>query len=201
MTLLEQMMQDQQQLEQAAGSLEVLTAAARELVQIEAEVKLAEKALETAKAERNRLRHERLPAILGEANTDRIGIPDMGLDAVLERYVHANIPADWDEPRREAAFAELERCGAEQIIRIEVSCFFGKEEYAEAKKLEERLLKAGYSPTLKKGVPWNTLTAWVKELLAYNEDVEDESKKRPVPNFDLIGALVGMIVKLVKRKK
>ena len=65
-------------------------------------------------------------------------------------------------------------------------------EAKQAERFQRSLEKAGIDFSLKRGVPWNTLTAWFKA----------EHKKKPltVKAMGLLGATVGRVVKVVKSK-
>lgn len=161
-----------------------------------------EEELKKLVAELNEIKHKKLPDLLAEAGTDRLGIPEMELDAVAKDYYHANIAADWTDERREAAFAFLEREKAGDLIKVVVSVSFGRREWARALAFAERVRKAGFEPRIDKGVPWATLTAYVREQWPKWQQRWTRGDKRlpPVDKvLDLLGATVGRIVELKKR--
>jgi hypothetical protein len=105
--------------------------------------------------------------------------------------------------KRERAFGMLEQLEAGDLIKVVVSVVFGRREYAEARKLVERLEKAGYAPQIEKNTPWNTLTAWLREQWPRLSKAWAEGDKS-VPDrtrlLEALGATVGWVVKLKKRK-
>jgi hypothetical protein len=103
----------------------------------------------------------------------------------LERkpYYHANIP----EESRDSAATWLEETGHGDLLRSVVTISLGKKEVKTVRRIEKMLRNMGVEYSTKFGVPWNTLTAWVRERVEkYNE----------VLPLDLLGAKVGEIVKL-----
>jgi hypothetical protein len=64
---------------------------------------------------------------------------------------------------------------------------------SKAQKLLAAFLKKNkMSYTSDYGVPWNTLTAWLKDM------IENHHK---TPTLDLLGATVGRVASVVKQKK
>jgi hypothetical protein len=175
----------------AEDKLERLRAYGGILVQQKLRIAELEEQLKEQKQKFNKLVHEEVPSLFMEVGVDRVGIPELGYDVVMKDYYHANIAADWPDDRREAAFTWLEREGHGDIIRLIVSVQFGREEYNKAMLCYDLLKKSGLQPTLQKSVPWNTLTAWLRE------QVERYAR---LPPLELLGATVGKIVKLVERK-
>lgn len=134
----------------------------------------------------------RLPDMFVEAGVDSVGLPAEGnlpaYDAALKPYYHANIPVD----QQDAAFAWLDKAGHGDMVRYVITVSLGKGEDATAKKVMAGLDKAGVSYETKRGVPWNTLTAFVREQV---------EKYKTTPPLALLGATVGQIVQLKPRKE
>lgn len=131
-----------------------------------------------------------------EALLDAIKVPE---DPVLsvEPYVRANIAADWEEERREAAFQCLEDRKAGGMIKVVLRASFGTGD----KKLFDRAVKAfkkslgkrvgDVGIEVNKSVPHGTLTAYVKSEL---------EQEHEVPLLTL-GATAGMVAKLGRQKR
>lgn len=151
-----------------------------------------------------------MPDLMVELHTDNLGMPDVydeGADLVLSAYYKAAIPVDWPEDQRAASFAHLADLGGEDLIKNEVSLPFGagqaplasafvravqREEFTELLHQEDPDLNDLELPEAvqRRTVQWNTLTAFVKEQI----------KKGTVLDLPKLGATVGSIVKIVKRK-
>lgn len=144
-----------------------------------------------------KLTQRTLPDLFNEVGIDQLGIPAEGnlpaYDAKLTPFYHANIAADWPEEKQAAAFDYLaaKGTGGEDLIRTVITVSLGKGEHKTAQKVIAGLKKSGIAYTVKQAVPWNTLTAWVKEQI---------EKHQTTPKLDLIGATVGDVVKLKERK-
>jgi hypothetical protein len=103
-------------------------------------------------------------------------------------YYHANIP----EETATAAYEWLKKKGHGDIIKATYTVSFGLGEDKKKKAFEALLKKNKVEYTFKFGVPWNTLTAFVKEQV--------EEKKAALP-LKLLGATVGRVAKVIKQKK
>lgn len=128
---------------------------------------------------------------------DAAEISSLGIDAdgnmpayevEIKAYYHANIPEE-NEPK---AFQYLTKVGAGDMIKGTYTISFGRGEEKKRQAFEKLLIKGKYEWGYKFGVPWNTLTAWVKEQI--------EEKKKDPP-LKLLGATVGRVASLVKAKK
>ncbi len=136
-----------------------------------------------------------LPSVLGELSIDKIGLPEMGVDVVVAPYYKANIAADWPEEKRDAAFTWLEENGHGDLIKSVLSVTFGRKELELARQLEEliRTQFAGansHPVSIDMSVPWNTLTAFVREQIQRGESLP----------LDTLGATVGSVATVKKRK-
>lgn len=106
-------------------------------------------------------------------------------------YYHANIAADWPPEQRDPAFAWLNK-HEPGMLRNQFVVEFGKNSRAQQKALEKTLkaMKIPFSNTF--GVPWNTLTAYVKEQI---------EEHNTTPPLELLGAKVGRIATIKKVKE
>ncbi len=130
-----------------------------------------------------------------EINIDSLGLPAEGnlpaYDTELKPYYKANIPVDWEPERRQAAFDYLDEQNAGDIIKSVFIVAIPRGKRAVALKVQKALEKLKVEYTADLSVPWNTLTAWVKESV---------EKHKTVPNLDVLGATVGQVVNLKERK-
>ena len=116
-----------------------------------------------------------------------------GYTAELRPYYHANISGDWEPEKKEAAFDCLAKHHAEDLVKTKITVLLGRGDRKAAKKVESALKKLKVSFSRELSVPWNTLTAWLREQV---EDVELET-----PPLDVIGATVGEKVSLKQVKQ
>lgn len=131
---------------------------------------------------------------------DEVGIDHLGLapegnipayEIEIRPYYHANIKVD-DNPDAEKAFAYLRKRGEGDMIKTTYTIAFGMGESKKQKLFESMLKKAKVEYSAKFGVPWNTLTAWLRQ------QVEVEKK---TPPLDLLGATVGRRADVKKSRK
>lgn len=159
----------------------------------EQELKDLEERLKETKNRLNHIYHEELPDLMFEAGVDEIGIPASGnlpaMVAKLGPYYQANIATGWPEERRTAAFNWLDNNKHGDLIKTEISILLPRGKREEAQKLIKQLSK--YGPSIKQSVPFQTLTAWLKDLVESGKDL---------PPLEVIGGTVGQVVKLKERK-
>lgn len=173
---------------------------ARRLVTVNTTISNLKNELAEVEIEKKQLAHIDLPQAFDLVGTDRIGIPDSDVDIVVVPYYHANILTGEYDPDPEPAFNHLEHLGGGDILKTTVAITFGRDEIDNARALITYIENWNGWPsanrpiTLRRGTPWNTLTAWLKEYL------RDTTDGRPLPNLDLLGATVGRVCKIVARK-
>lgn len=139
---------------------------------------------------------------------DVLGLPDQNCDLVLSDYFKAGLPnPDTVKTEEEKArLAELRERGiafltedAPEILTTSVTVTMPKGSLEKAREIVGYLtseqgagLEAG-RVALEEGVHWGTLTSYVKEQVR-------EKKRSDLP-LEALGATVGRIVKIVKRKR
>ena len=180
--------------------LEKLRDGVRRYRDLEAELSDLEGLVRAAAKEKIRLEMEELPDIFSQAQMRSFTLEAEGNQpafvAKCAPYYKANIAADWAPERREAAFDWLSRrdpkgdadgVGADggnnpDIIKTQITVVLDRGNRAHAEMVEAALrdLEVPYEVSL--SVPWNTLSAYMKEL------VEDH---HVMPPLDLLGATVG----------
>lgn len=169
---------------------------AKEFVDIGVNLEQLEKDIKELKGRKHQIESREIPDLFGEIGVDVIGLPDDRCDVVVRPYYKANIPASWDEQRREEAFRWLEDNGHGDVIAVTVSVDFQRGEKGLADSLvqliKEKFPGSNAHPVkVSMGVPWTTLTALVKEQVEKGEAVPLET----------LGATVGQVAKITKRKK
>lgn len=166
---------------------------AEELYTVDTSISQLEQQLQAAKDARKELVQRKLPTYFDQIGLDRIGLPEHGVDMVVEPYYHANIP----EEKQAQAFDWLEANGHESLIKLTITISLNRGDYEFGKKLQDRIAafvsanKVKVDLQSKLGVPWNTLTAFVRE----------QTEAGVALPLDLLGATIGRIVKIKKRKK
>jgi hypothetical protein len=107
-------------------------------------------------------------------------------------YYHANISSDWPEEQRAKSFAWLGK-HEPGMLRNTISVEFGKNTAKQQKMLAAFCKKNKMNFQQIFGVPWNTLTAYVKEQI---------EEHKATPPLELLGAKVGRVanMKPVKEK-
>ncbi len=154
------------------------------------------------------LEHEELPDLFSQVHMGAFTLDAEGnqpaYTARMSPYYKANIAAEWDPERRERAFAWLAARDPDtggpgprggdnpDIIKTEVVVQLGRGERATASRLEAWLRDNQIPYTWGLSVPWNTLTAFVKELV---------EARKIMPPLDLLGATVGRIVTIKPERK
>lgn len=151
--------------------------------------------LAAASGELSGLTTKNLPEMFEAVGIDHLGLVAEGnlpaYDADLRPYYSANIAAGWPEERRERGFGWLESEGHGDLVKRTFTVDLPRGSEREAEKLRKALAKTKLAYAEKKGVHAGTLTAFVKEQV---------EKHGTTPPLDLLGATVGKIVKLNKRK-
>jgi hypothetical protein len=178
--------------------MEKLRQTVRRKRDLELEIQDIEERLKGKRDEVRQMEGDVLPALFMEVGVDHVGIPAEGnipgYDARLKPYYRANISGDWDEERQSAGFQLLEKLGAGDMIKTVIEVRVGRGQAALANKIIEALRKLGAEFTARRGVPWNSLTAFVKERY---------QRGAPMGDADLraLGATVGTVVRLTARKE
>lgn len=168
----------------------------RRLRDLRAEKADLEERLRSANVAINEMCYRTLVDAFDECGAESMGLLAEGnnppFDVRVEPYYKANISAEWDQKRRDVAFAYLKSAGAGDLPRAVYTIGFGKDTERAQRAFEQLLRKNKIEFTRDLSVPWNTLTSWVKEMIV------DHGK---MPKLDLIGATVGRVAVVAKPKK
>lgn len=142
------------------------------------------------------MKQKTLVDIFDEARVSKLGIPPEGnvpgYEIEIRPYYKANIPVEWPKEQRAEAFGWLTEHGHGDLLRQTVTVSFGPKTIKAQRALAAFLKKNKMDWSSEYGVPWNTLTAWLKN--------EIEVNKR-TPPLDLLGATVGRVASVVKQKE
>jgi hypothetical protein len=193
--MLDDMMKSERKV--PADKLDALRAGMREVRDIEHEMRDCTDRLKELSGKRNTILQKTLPDLLQGAGVPSISIEPEGnlpgMEAVVQPFYYANIAADWDEERREKAFAYLRTAGMGDLIKMILTIEFGLGTAKLQKSVAAALRKLKAPFTLKKGVPHQTLTAWVRERY-------QKGKPFAPADLEIIGATVTTVVKLKEKK-
>lgn len=175
--------------------LEQVRKVLREVRDLERTIADQEETLKANKAKVLDFKQRKLVDLFQEVGIDTLGLPPEGnlpgYDAELKPYYHANISTDWEPERQLKAFDWLDDNKSGDLIRSTFTVFIGKDDRKTALKVQKALDKLKVPYETKLAVPWNTLTAWLKEQV---------EKHKTTPPLDLLGATVGSVVNLKARK-
>jgi hypothetical protein len=177
------------------ATLEVIRNKVREARSLEVEIETLNERTSEKNKELSTIRHETLPEMFAAVGIDTLGVPAEGnypaYDCKLANFYRANIPTSWSPEKRKEAFDYIEKSGDGDLIKTEYVVLLPRGERKNAKALEAFLKKSKLEYTVDMSIPWATLTAYVKERIEKHGDV--------LP-LDKLGAQVGMVVKVTKRR-
>ena len=175
--------------------LDALRDMARQLRDKEREITDLDERLKATKVEAAEIRTKKLVDLMAEVGVDKVGLPAEGnypaCDAELKPYYHAVISADWEPEKRQAAFAWLDGAGHGDLIKTAITILLPRDDRAMALSIQHYLEQCNVAHTVQLDVPWNTLTAFVREQV---------EKYHRTPPLETLGATVGQVVKLKARK-
>lgn len=192
-----------------------------ELVTLDNNIGELENQLESLKKKRVTVSQKELPDIFNDLSMDKFGLSNagaFGVDLLLVPYFKASIPAEASDEVKRAAFDHLEDIGGGDIIRTEVKISLGRGETELANRIVEALRYWAEDNDLElppanisMGVPWNSLTSFVKERFYFEQSeqfakelqaaMEGELPPPVTMNLSLLNATAGQVVKIKERKK
>lgn len=198
---------------------EGVRAKAVELVTLDQRIEKGEALLAELRARRETVARRELVDAMDAIGQDHIGLAEFDVDIKTEDYVFASIPNPESEKDPEAAARKAElRAGAfawlvenehEGLIKTVVTVELPRGAYEDALRIKRIIDElpaldpetgepvgnggpTGYCARVQESVHWGTLTSFVKEQI-----------KRPEVTLplEMLGATVGRVAKIVKRKK
>jgi hypothetical protein len=174
-------------------TLEKLRERAAHVRSLDQEIADIEERLGQKEEEKNRIIKKELPDMMS-----RLGMPSFELEASgndpayrvrAMPYYHANIDVAWEEEKRARAFKLLADKGAPDMLKTMVYIELGRGTTALLKKIQLALKKLNVEYSVKRGVPYPTLTAWLREIYENNGTLTAEEK-------EALGATVGTVVSI-----
>jgi hypothetical protein len=149
--------------------------------------------LETVQKEILKIEQQELPDLAQDAHIDSLGLEPEGnlpgYDMEIKPYYYANIKDE--EPTAPQAYAWLSKAGHGDLIKYTYTVLFGLGEKKESIAFAKLLTKSKVQFNVKLGVPWNTLTAFLKEQV---------EGKKTIPPLDLMNGKIGIVAKIKARK-
>lgn len=183
--------------------LDAITEKMREARDLRLEISEIEETLKHAKKNYLNIVHRELPDMMNEANQGTMRLLAEGNHPAyqfnLKPFYKAVINnEDENAPK---AYRWLDEHGEGDIIKRTVTASLGKESKELQEKLCEFLAEHGVEYDTKLGVPWNTLTAWLKErhrqYMHQDPTAEDQIE---MPDLELFGATIGQVVDIKEAK-
>lgn len=189
-----------------------------QLVELDARIERGTVVLRDLVAQRETIMRRTLVDAMDAIGQDHMGLAEFGVDIVTGEYVHASLPnpdseRDEDERARKAALraagiAWLVENEHDDLIKTTVTIELPRGALADARRIQAFVASMpeldpetglprdngppiGHSASVAETIHWGTLTSFVKEQL----------KKGTVLPLESLGAQVGRIAKIVKRKK
>lgn len=152
--------------------------------------------LETAKKNQLELLSKTIPDQMDTIGTNVFGVPGTDRECRVTPFYHAVLKSD--SPNLEEAVAWLDGQGHGDVVKHSIHIDFNREDAEKAKQIAERLrqmlaeydVAADTTVVKSYGVHWKTLTSLVKELVEKGENIP----------LALLGATVGRVAKIIKRK-
>lgn len=180
--------------EQRSDLVEKVRQKLREMRDKEAQRKDLEERSRKLSAELEEMRRKTLVDMFNEAGIDKLGLPAEGnlpaYDAEEKPYYHANIRSDWEQEKKDAAFGWLDKNGYGDLVKNVFVVVVDRDDHEMARDVEKALDEAGVDYQREQTVPWNTLTAFVREQIEAGETLP----------LELLGATVGRVVVLKPRR-
>jgi hypothetical protein len=157
----------------------------------------AEDTTKALRIERRDLVMSTLPDIFSQTKIDAITLQSEGnmpaYEAELKDYYRASINADWPPEKRDKALAWLRKHGLGDLIKTVVTIELGRGQATLLKKILAALRKLKVPFKTHDTIPWNTLTAAIKEMYQEGKPLKDAE-------LELLGATVGRTVTIKQQK-
>jgi hypothetical protein len=154
----------------APGEFEAVSRLIDEGLALKEKVEQLEGDLKAAKAALQSISTTRLPEAMTALQLTEF--VRNGWKVKVAPFVNGSLPKELD--KRKAAINWLVNHDGGGLIKTDIECTFGREQFGEAEKLMTRLIKAGYEPKMEVGVHAQTLCAFARERLASGEQIDFE---------------------------
>ena len=161
--------QDQQDAMKKTGNIQSLADQVERLETFAKTIEAAEENLKLLKKKRDYISGEVIPTMMSE-----MGLAELKLQDGSHLKVSTSYRATITEANKEAAFTWLRNNGLGDIIKNEISVFFGRNEDNKAADYAALAQERGYQPTQKLKVEPMTLKALVRERIEAGKEMPTE---------------------------
>jgi hypothetical protein len=150
------------------------------------------------RGQRREMEYQILPDLFMQTGVTHIGLAAEGneppYEAKMQDHYHAVINVDWPEERRVEALKWVEKNKLGDLIKTVITIELGRGQSKLTTKVLTALRTLKVPFTKQQNVPWNTLTAAIREMYRDGRTLSDTE-------LNMIGASVGKIVKLKPKKE
>ena len=161
--------QDQQDAMSKTENIQSLADQVERLEGLLSRIEMSEDNLKNLKKEYQRISGEVIPTMMSE-----MGLSELKLQDGSHLKVSTSYRATITEANKEAAFTWLRNNGLGDIIKNEISLFFGRNEDNKAADYAALAQERGYQPTQKLKVEPMTLKALVRERIEAGKEMPTE---------------------------
>ena len=192
--------------EHAPDKLDLIHRKMREARDLKLEIRDLEEELKAKKNKYNEVTMRDLPDMMMDVRQNYLELPAEGNHPAVafrvKPYYKANI--DNNDPNSVKAYQWLEEHGEGDIIKRQVTANLGKDSGSEYAEITEFLENLDIPYESKFGVPWNTLTAWLKDrhqrwLGQQGKSIRSD-ESIDMPPLELFGAFIGQVVEVKEQK-
>ena len=161
--------EDQQDAMKKTGNIQSLADQVERLEGVASDIETAESNLKELKKKRDHISGEVIPTMMSE-----MGLAELKLHDGSHLKVSTSYRAHISEANKEMAYNWLRNNGLGDIIKNEISVFFGRNEDNKAADYADLAKGQGFQPTQKMKVEPMTLKALVRERIEANKEMPTE---------------------------
>jgi len=162
------------------GETSKLSSLIRQSIDLDNEIKDAEKHLKDLQQRKRTVDEEDIPSLMEQLGVESLTVD--GNKVSIDKFVSARIPDD----RKEEAFGFIRSIGEGDIIKNEVVVGFGMGQDNVAGAVVDDLRNQGLAPAQKTHIHPMTLRTWAKNRIENSKEID----------FDLFGIYVGNRAKI-----
>jgi hypothetical protein len=197
-TVLDKIIADDVKRGPSADKLEFVRDQVKYIRDLHKRIEDAEEIVKSLRNEKRELEFVTLPTLFMQNKITAISLAPEGnmpgYEAEIRDYYHANINAKWLPERKQAALDWLQKHKLGDIIKTVITIELGLGQSKVTTKLLAAIRTLKIPFTKQQSVPWNTLTAVVREMYQDGKPLKDSE-------LNMLGAQVGKIVTLQPKKE
>lgn len=198
--------EDSQAMTPSSDKLDIITRKMRETRDLKLQIEDLNTTLQAANSRLLTLTQRELPDLMNEVSQSILKLPAEGNHPPfvfkLKDFYKANIQNE--KETAPLAYQWLEDHGEGDLIKRTISVSLGKD----SQELQDRILdfldEQGVDPETKYGIPWNTLTSWLRERhkqwLAQQQTQVTVEDYIEMPPLEIFGATIGQVVEMKESK-